>query len=75
MSIDTTILKSDIKAILDTQKLIETGQQAAIDNFAELLADKIADAIKRGIDTTAVVPTLMVGSVAVTGTITLTATK
>jgi hypothetical protein len=75
MSIDKETLKSDIKAILDEQKLIESDQQSAIDSFADALADKISDAIKRGIDTATVTHILIAGSTAVTGTITLTAEK
>jgi ribosomal protein S3 len=68
-------LTTDIKTLMDATK-VAIGQQDAIDNFASVLADKIADAIKRGIDTATVTKNLTsaTGGV-VTGTITLTATK
>jgi len=75
MSIDKNQLKTDIVSILDTMKTDTGDQQDAINSFADQLSDKIADAIKRGIDTTTVDAILTAGSVAVTGTITLTATK
>lgn len=74
MSINKTQLQSDIKALMDQTKAM-TGQQEAIDNFANILADKIADAIKRGIDTATVTHVLTAGSVSVTGTIKLSSTK
>lgn len=74
MSIDKAQLESDIKDLMDATKVM-TGQQEAIDNFASVLADKIADAIKRGIDSTLVTHVLVAGSTVVTGTITLTAEK
>ena len=68
-------LKTDIKTLLDANKVIKVDQQKAIDDFAEALASKIADAIKRGIDTAQVTPVLTAGGTTVTGTITLLATK
>ncbi len=75
MAIDKDQLKSDIKSILDNLKNYEGDQQNAINSFADQLSDKICDAIKRGIDTTTVNYALTAGTTAVTGTITLTATK
>lgn len=74
--IDKLQLKTDIKALLDASKVMATDQQSAIDNFADVLSDKIADAIKRGIDTAVVthVLTSSTGGV-VAGTITLTSSK
>lgn len=75
MAVNKTQLETDIKALLNSSKVLESNQQSAIDNFASTLADKISDAIVRGINTAMVTPVLTAGSVAVTGTITLTATK
>jgi hypothetical protein len=75
MAVNKTQLETDIKALLNSSKVLESDQQSAIDNFASTLADKISDAIVRGINTATVAPVLTAGSVAVTGTITLTATK
>ena len=75
MAVNKTQLETDIKALLNASKVLESDQQSAIDNFASTLADKLSDAIVRGINTATVAPVLTAGSVAVTGTITLTATK
>lgn len=75
MAVNKAQLETDIKALLNSSKVLESDQQSAIDNFASTLADKISDAIVRGINTATVAPVLTAGSVAVTGTITLTATK
>ena len=75
MAVNKAQLETDIKALLNASKVLESDQQSAIDNFASTLADKISDAIVRGINTATVAPVLTAGSVAVTGTITLTATK
>jgi hypothetical protein len=75
MAVNKAQLETDIKALLNSSKVLESDQQSAIDNFASTLADKISDAIVRGINTATVSPVLTAGSVAVTGTITLTATK
>lgn len=75
MAVNKTQLETDIKALLNSSKVLESDQQSAIDNFASTLADKLSDAIVRGINTATVAPVLTAGSVAVTGTITLTATK
>jgi hypothetical protein len=74
MSIDKAQLETDIKDLMDATKVM-TNQQESIDNFASVLADKVAEAIKRGIDTATVTPALVAGSVTVTGTITITAEK
>jgi hypothetical protein len=74
MSINKAQLETDIKALMDETKVM-TNQQESIDNFASVLADKIADAIKRGIDDAVVTHALVAGSTTVTGTITLTAEK
>ena len=75
MAVNKAQLETDIKALLNASKVLESDQQSAIDNFASTLADKLSDAIVRGINTATVAPVLTAGSVAVTGTITLTATK
>jgi len=69
-------LESDIKALLNESKVMTSDQQSAIDNFANVLSDKIADAIKRGIDTAVVTHALTSATGGpVTGTITLSITK
>jgi len=75
MSINKDQLKNDIISILNTMKTNTGDQQTAINSFADQLSDKIADAIKRGIDSATVTSILTAGSVTVTGEITLIATK
>lgn len=75
MSIDVTQLKTDIKSILNDLKDYEGDQSTAIDTFSERLADKIADAVKRGIDTSVITYSLAAGINIVVGTITIKSTK
>lgn len=74
MSINKTQLAADIKALLDNLKESE-DQEDAITAFSDTLADKVADAIKRGIDTATIVQAQTAGGYPVTGTLTITATK
>lgn len=73
--IDKTQLGNDIKDILNNLKNYEGNQQDAINSFSEQLAEKIADAIKRGIDTTVVTFALTAGTTPVSGTINLQANE
>jgi hypothetical protein len=76
MSIEaSTTLKNDIKNILNGLKDYKGDQEDAIDQFATQLADKVADAIKRGIDSATIKQDQMAGSYPITGTLTITATK
>lgn len=76
MAIDAnTILKNDIKTILNGLKDYTGDQEDAIDQFATQLADKIGDAIKRGIDTATIKQEQIAGTYPVTGILTITATK
>jgi hypothetical protein len=74
MSINKSQLETDIKDLMNATKVM-TNQQESINNFASVLADKIADAIKRGIDEATVTYQLAAGSNTVTGTITLSTEK
>ena len=69
MSIDKVQLEADIAVIFNANKA-ETNQATAITNISKALADKIADAIKRGIDSATIALTSPSG--VVTGTITAT---
>ncbi len=76
MAIDAnTILKNDIKTILNGLKDYTGDQEDAIDQFATQLADKIGDAIKKGIDTATIKQEQIAGTYPVTGILTITATK
>ena len=71
----STTLKNDIKTILNGLKTNTGDQDAAIDQFATQLADKVGDAIKRGIESATYTSGLTAGTYPVAGTIVLTVTK
>jgi hypothetical protein len=76
MSIEAnTILKADIVNILTDLKDYTGNQEAAIDQFATQLSDKIGDAIQRGIQTATYNSGLVAGTNPVTGVINLTVAK
>ncbi len=72
--IDKQQLAADIKTLLDSTKT-QINQQNAINSFSDSLADYIANAIKRGIDTATITQVQTAGSDPVVGTLTITATK
>lgn len=75
MPVSEIRLKAAIKAAFDREKNEIDNQQASIDRIAAAIAEAVADQIVEGINTAVVTPALVSPSGAVTGVITIKASK